>query len=281
MKSATTVQIAYTQSKPFLKFVGGKRQLLPQLLPFLPRSFNRYYEPFVGGGALFFALRSAGYSNYAVLGDVNSRLVRTYRGVQSGVEKVIEGLKFMPYDKEEFQNARDMKPDEMKRDTDVAVWMIYLNKSCFNGLYRVNKAGQFNVPFGRYTNPTICDAEGLRSASEALQGVGLRVGDFEANIQGVAKGDVVYFDPPYVPVSTTSNFTGYSKEGFTFDDQKRLRDTAARLKKLGVTVILSNADVPAVRELYSKGFEIHAVTARRNINSKGGSRGSVGEVIVT
>jgi DNA adenine methylase len=155
-----------------------------------------------------------------------------------------------------------------------------LNKCGFNGLYRVNKAGKFNVPFGRYTNPTICDADGLRACAAALHKTKLVIGDFEKTVKSAERGDLVYFDPPYVPVSATADFTGYTAGGFGFAEQERLRDCAAALKKRGVHVILSNADVPIVRKLY-KGFAIRAVSARRNINSAGGKRGAVGEVIIT
>jgi DNA adenine methylase len=193
---------------------------------------------------------------------------------------VIEILKKEKYEEKAFYSARARKIDTAG-DEEVAAWLIYLNRTCFNGLYRVNsKTGVFNVPFGRYTNPTICDAEGLRAASHALRKTKVLHADFERVVKSAEAGDLVYCDPPYVPASASSDFTRYTKDGFGPKDQERLRDCALRLKKLGVHVILSNADVPFVRKLY-KGFNIRAVKAVRAINSKGGSRGAVGEVIIT
>lgn len=274
--------------KPWLKWAGGKRQLLPELLKSLPEDFfenranSHYYEPFVGGGALFFELRSRGWSGPATLGDMNSLLVRSYMGIKHDVEMVIESLKaWGPADKEEFLAARSKLPDDRWLDEGVASWMIYLNKCCFNGLWRVNGAGYFNVPFGKWNKPpTICDEETLRSASKALECTKLLAADFERVVKSAESGDLVYMDPPYVPVSKTSDFTSYTRDGFTIDDQKRLRDCALKLKERGVYVVLSNADVPVVREMY-EGFNIRRVEARRSINSKGGKRGAVGEVIIT
>ena len=270
---------------PFLKWVGGKRQLLPQLVSHLPQAgkMGHYYEPFLGGGALFFELRNRGWRGPATLGDANELLIRTYRGVRNDVEGVIEYLKDSKYGKKEYleERARSLlmytKPD----DDEVGAWFIYINKCGFNGLWRVNKKGECNVPFGKYTNPLICDAERLRAASRALQRTKLTTTDFEKTLRNVESGDLVYLDPPYLPVSTTANFTSYTRDGFTWQDQVRLRDCALRLKRLGAHVILSNADVPAVHELYGgRAFRIHRVEARRAINSRGSARGPVGEVII-
>lgn len=267
--------------RPFLKWVGGKRQLLPELWKSVPETFGRYVEPFVGGGALFFELRARGWSGRAILNDVNWHVAQTYRAVSESVEDVIRALRRLRYDKAQYLALRAKMPNDIEHTAvEAAVWTIYMNRCGFNGLWRVNKKGQFNVPFGRYTNPTICDEPVLWGASAALQVARIMNGDFEGSLISVKRGDLVYFDPPYVPVSATANFTGYAKDGFNLDDQKRLRDCAARLKRLGAHVILSNADVPLVRELY-KGFHIRAVSARRNVNSKASSRGAVGEVIIT
>ena len=272
---------------PFLKWAGGKRQLLPELLKHVPPQVfygnkpGHYYEPFIGGGALFFQLRKLGIDGPATLGDSNERLVRTYIGVRDDVEAVIEGLSGMTYDRVEFNTERARDWNLLIDDADFAIRFIYLNRTCFNGLYRVNRKGDFNVPFGKYTNPTICDAEGLRSAAAALKKTTFKIGDFEKTVKSAELGDLVYFDPPYVPVNETSNFTGYTRDGFTYEDQERLRDCAVNLKRRGVHVMLSNADVPIVRQLYAgKEFKTHVVSARRNINSKGSSRGIVGEVII-
>lgn len=267
--------------RPFLKWVGGKRQLLPELRKALPQGFQHYYEPFLGGGALFFDLRASGWVGPATLGDGNTLLVRTYLGVRNDVDGVIEGLSGMRYDKKEYLETRARDVGRREHD-EVAAWFIYLNRCGFNGLYRVNKAGKFNVPFGKYTNPTICDAPTLRAASNALHGVNFKIGDFEKTVRTAERGDLVYFDPPYVGVSATANFVTYTWDGFSFEDQIRLRDCALRLKKLGVHVILSNSDTLLVRELYGmKEFTMRRVEARRSINSKGGERGPVGEVIIT
>jgi len=271
-----------TRPKPFLKWAGGKRQLLPELMKALPDEFYHYYEPFVGGGALFFNMRALGWGGHATLADSNDLLMRTYLGVRNDVEAVIDDLKGATYSKEEFLEQRARQPfvQENPDPTVVAAWLIYLNKTCFNGLWRVNSKGQFNVPFGRYTNPTICDAEGLRACASALRKTKLLTADFERTVKSAETGDLVYLDPPYAPVNTTSDFTGYTKAGFDGPDQERLRDCALKLKERGVHVILSNADVEIVRKLYRK-FNIRRVEARRAINSKATSRGSVGEVIIT
>ncbi len=267
--------------KPWLKWAGGKRQLLPELRKYMPiDDAGHYYEPFIGGGAVFFDLRARGFEGHATLGDANERLVRAYLGVRNDVEAVIETLRGSRYDKREYLRERARKVDGLE-DDEVAAWLIYLNKTGFNGLYRVNRAGQFNVPFGRYDNPTICDTEGLRAASGALRKTEMRIGDFEKTVRGAEQRDLVYFDPPYCPVSDTANFVGYAKDGFDMADQERLRDCAVRMKQRGVHVVLSNADVPAVRKLYAKGFKLHSVSARRSINSDKSARGPVGELIIT
>lgn len=270
------------EGKPFLKWAGGKRQLLPDLIDRMPlardgfKNTSMYFEPFVGGGALFFV---RGFHYRSVLGDTNSRLIRTYVAIRDHVEDVIEGLQKKRYSRNEYYATRAQNPDVTLGDVFVAEWMIYLNRAGFNGLYRVNKKGEFNVPFGRYTNPKICDAENLRACSKALQGVDLRTGDFETTCAAAKRGDFIYFDPPYAPVSETANFTSYTVDGFTHYDQVRLRNFAHGLKARGVHVMLSNS--VAARPLYEgRGFKIDVVEARRNINSKASKRGVVGELII-
>ena len=263
---------------PIIKFVGGKRQLLPELRKHVP-VFKRYFEPFVGGGALFFDLEP----RVAFLGDQNSRLVMTYKGVRDHVEDVIALLKTYPYEKEFYLATRAKDIDNFQKygAIEVAAWFIYLNKSGFNGLYRVNKSGGFNVPFGRYDNPTICNEDVLRAASKTLQGVKLVMGDFEFTTAGARGGDFVFCDPPYVPVSATADFTAYTADGFTAADQIRLRDYARALAERGVHVVLSNSDTEPVRDLYSgKPFIIHEVQAKRSVNSNAAKRGKVGELII-
>jgi DNA adenine methylase len=264
---------------PFLKWVGGKRQLLPELQKYVPASFGRYYEPFVGGGALYFDL----LPKRAVLSDSNLRLIRTYQAIQKNVEGVIRLLSTYPYESDFYYRLRAVNPSTLS-DTKLAAWFIYLNRAGFNGLYRVNRQNQFNVPFGRYTNPTICDATTLRACARALQGASrtwIQCLDFSAAIDLAQRGDFVYFDPPYVPLSATSSFTAYAAGGFGPEEQVRLRDTARTLKDRGVSVLLSNSSAPYVYELYKKGFKIHEVDARRAINSNAKKRGAVKELLIT
>jgi DNA adenine methylase len=263
-------------ARPFLKWAGGKRQLLGELERYLPARFGTYHEPFIGGGALYFHLQPA----RAVLSDNNERLVRAYRGVRDGVERVIRLLGQYPHDKDFFLSFREHDIDR-DSDAEVAAWLVYLNKTGFNGLYRVNSQNRFNVPFGRYTNPNICDEENLRACSLALQEADLPFAeDFASVLHRARRGDLVYFDPPYLPLSVTSSFTSYTSEGFGLADHVRLRDVALDLKKRGVHVIVSNSSAPAVVELYEKGFAIERVAANRAVNSKADGRGAVTELII-
>jgi len=261
--------------RPFLKWAGGKRQLLPALLEHRPRKFGRYFEPFLGGGALFFALRPAS----ATLADVNRRLIRTYTGVRDDVEGVINLLKRYPHDEKFFYRLRDVDVDALS-DAEVASWLVYLNKTGYNGLYRVNRENRFNVPFGRYDNPTVCDVATLRACSAALASADLVVEDFERIGRRAGRGDFVYFDPPYAPLSATASFTSYTSKGFGVDEQRRLRDLALALKNRGVHVLLSNSSAASVRDLYSRGFEVHEVSATRMVNSKAGGRGAITELVI-
>ncbi len=269
------VASAPTVGRPFVKWAGGKRQLLPSLLKHAPPSPPRYFEPFIGGGALFFALRP----RKAVLADVNERLIRTYKGVRDNVDEVIRLLRGYPHTPTFFYRFRERNVDG-KSDAEVAAWFIYLNKTGFNGLYRVNRDNGFNVPFGRYAHPNICDEPTLRACSEALAGTELLVKDFEAVVAKAKRGDFVYFDPPYVPLSTTSSFTSYTSSGFGEAEQTRLRDTAKRLKKRGVHVLLSNSSAPFVRYLYAEGFDLIEVSATRVVNSKATARGAIVELLI-
>ncbi|MDC3962646.1 DNA adenine methylase [Polyangium jinanense] len=262
-------------AKPFIKWVGGKRQLLHELDPRIPSRFNTYHEPFVGGGALFFHLMP----ERAELSDTNERLVRTYIGVRDAVEDVIDLLASYPHDRDFFMKLRSSDIDT-KTDVEVAAWFIYLNRTGFNGLYRVNRQNQYNVPFGDYQNPTICDAENLRACSRALKHASIRVASFEDVAARARPGDFVYFDPPYVPLSASSSFTSYTSGGFGMREQQRLRDVARELKERGVRVLLSNSSAPEVYSLYGDGFELAAVGASRAINCKAAGRGRIQELII-
>jgi len=265
--------------RPFLKWAGGKTQLIKSLRAYLPAKFNRYWEPFLGGGAFFFSLRP----QQAALYDVNSELINTYIAVRDSVDELISELKTHIYEESHFYAVREWDRDPsfcqmpaIKR----AARFIYLNKTCFNGLHRVNSKGYFNVPFGRYSNPTIADEVNLKACSQALAGVQLVNESYLSIEDRVAPGDLVYFDPPYVPVSETSSFTSYTEDGFSFSDQILLRDLFSRLASKGAFVMLSNSESPFVEGLY-KGFNINLVSATRAINSKAGDRGPVGELIIT
>jgi DNA adenine methylase len=261
--------------RPFIKWAGGKRSLVEQFLPHLPTSYGRYHEPFVGSAALFFHLMP----RRASLSDTNARLIRTYRGLQSNVERVIELLRTYPHDKDFFTEFRKTHIDEAS-DEEVAAWFIYLNKTGYNGLYRVNSKNEFNVPFGDYKRPNICDDKRLRDCAGRLKKVRLEIEDFETAARRARKGDLVYFDPPYVPLSATSSFTSYTRHGFDSEAQRRLRDLAFELKERGVHVRLSNSSAPAVYELYEEAFELIEIRARRSINSKGTGRGVIKELLI-
>jgi len=267
--------------KPCLKAVGGKTVLLPEILSRLPAKFKTYYEPFFGGGAVFFALATEKRFERAVVGDANKDRMHTYAAIWLDVDAVIRELKKHVYNEKRYYEVRAQDPTKLPVAA-AAARHIYLNRTCFNGLFRVNKKGQFNVPFGKYTNPTICDEENLRAVAAVLRETDATIAalDFEKTVFSASRGDVAYFDPPYAPVSATANFTAYTADGFGLAEQVRLRDVAMRLDARGVHVLLSNADVPLVRELY-KGFRIEEVQAPRRVNSKGGKRGNVGEVLIS
>lgn len=262
--------------KPFAKSAGGKTKLLPKILDILPKlaPTSAYFEPFVGGGALFFALQP----KKAFLGDANPHLITTYIAIRDDVEKLIRDLQSSRYSNTELNYYR-VRKTIFKDPKRTPAEFIYANRVGFNGLFRVNSFGKFNTPFGKYKNPTICNADNLRRCARALCNAHIRAGDFVALLKSARKGDIVYADPPYWPASDTANFRGYTAGGFGPTEQVRLRDEAKRLKKLGVFVLLSNADVPAVRELY-KGFKLVRVQAPRSINSVGTGRGNVGELLI-
>lgn len=277
--SSSEADAAAAQARPFLKWAGGKTQLLKELGKRMPRSYQRYFEPFVGGGALYFSARPAA----AHIGDINSDLINVYQVVRSDVERLIESLRQHRYEKEYYYALRDLDrtPDYTNYSRiERASRFIYLNKTCYNGLYRVNSKGQFNTPFGRYRQPTICDAENLRACAAALATTQLHCGEFSDILAGAGAGDFAYLDPPYAPASKTANFTGYSAGGFTLQDQERLAGACRELDSRGVQFMLSNASTPEMIGLY-QGFNIDTVYAPRAINSRAAGRGSVGEIIVT
>lgn len=262
-----------------MKWVGGKGRLLGQLLPLLPRGVERmrHVEPFMGGGAMFFARRPA----RALLCDVNPELVSTYAMVRDRVEDVIDALDVhaMRHDATYYYGVRERYNGGGGDAAARAAMFIYLNKTCFNGLHRVNRKGEFNVPAGRYVNPRILDEGGLRAASAQLQHAEVRCASFEALLASARPGDFVYFDPPYEPVSRTANFTSYAQDGFTQDDQTRLRDVFNELTRRGCRCMLSNSDVPFIRDLYAE-HRIDTVAAPRAVSCDATKRGLVSEVVV-
>ncbi|WP_437324086.1 DNA adenine methylase [Sorangium sp. So ce381] len=263
-----------------MKWIGGKRQLLGHLIPTFTEAQvgASYHEPFVGGGAVFFALRAQGRATCARLSDVNQELIGGYLAIRDGVDDVISHLRIHASlnDKEYYYRIRSQHP---RSAPEAAARLIYLNKTCFNGLYRVNNSGVFNAPYGRHKNPTICDETNLRAVSAALATSSLEVASFETVLDHVHCNDVVYFDPPYIPVSVTASFTEYSAGGFGNCEQQRLADVFRELNKRGAQLVLSNSDTDEVRRLYS-GFRIDQVFARRNVNTRADRRGPVAEVIV-
>jgi DNA adenine methylase len=262
------------EAAPFLKWVGGKTSLLPELLRHVPDRLRRYHEPFVGGGALFFAVAP----RRAVLSDNNAELIHCYTQVRDDVYRVLDALSRHVYDTGHYQSVRALDPMRLTA-AQRAARFVYLNKTCFNGLWRVNRAGRFNVPIGRYRNPRFHDPATLIAASEALRGVDILHAPFEDALAKAAPGDFVYLDPPYDPVSETSSFASYTADGFTWDDQKRLARCCIALNRRGVRFLLSNSTTNRVRDLY-RGFEQRVVRAPRFINSKAESRGRVAELLV-
>lgn len=274
-----------SKPRPFVKWVGGKRQLLKQFKKmdlYPPSQFdankNTYFEPFVGGGAVFFDL----LPKKAFLSDLNSDLVITYNVIKNNVDGLIKSLKKHEYEKDYFLKVRAKNPKNLS-DIEIASRFIFLNRTCFNGMYRVNSKGEFNVPFGKYSNPLICDEDNLRKVSKALQGVEIKHQDYKAVLKKAKKGDFVYFDPPYYPVSKTASFTSYTNEAFLDKEQIELRDTFLELHKRGCFVMLSNSDTPFINKIYKgfKGVKINKVEAGRSINSKASGRGKITEVLIT
>jgi DNA adenine methylase len=271
-------------AKPIVKWAGGKSRLLGELLARVPTRVRTYAEPFAGGAALFFALaseRSRGLRSFehAVLADRNEELVACYRAVRDEVEGVIDALHGLQYDKDLFYEVRSRSTDGMS-DVERASRFIYLNRTCFNGLWRVNASGKFNVPFGKYKNPRILDRDGLCAASRALAGVEVVSCDFIDVTRSLGRRDFVYLDPPYVPLSRTASFTAYAKDGFSEADQERLARELHDMKARGVKAMLSNADTPVTRALYD-GLACHTVRAPRSISCDAATRGDAGELVVT
>lgn len=275
------------KTKPFLKWVGGKTQLLNQYEKFIPKKFNHYFEPMVGGGALFFHLINKNHNLQATIIDKNKELINAYNIIKTDVTKLINKLK--KFDKSYKANSKDfyysirewdrsngfLKKTKIER----AARTIFLNKTCFNGLYRVNKKEQFNTPIGRYKNPTICNQKNLLKVNKILSKTTILNKDFKIVLKLAKPDDFVYFDPPYYPLNSTSNFTCYNGDGFVQKEQKRLFETFKKLDKMGCKVMLSNSNTDFIRELYSD-YNIKKVSAKRFINSKANKRGEIFELLI-
>ncbi|TSC82001.1 MAG: DNA adenine methylase [Parcubacteria group bacterium Gr01-1014_20] len=271
--------------KPFLKWVGGKTQLLSQLRKFYPSNFNRYFEPFLGGGAVFFDVKP----RKAFLNDINSTLITAYKHVQKETDELVKHLhrlqnKYRAKSEEGrdefYYEMRDRYNDLRDGSLDKTAHLIFLNKTGFNGLYRESSNGGFNVPFGRYKNPLILDEENLLTVAEALTGVTLTALSFEKAVADSRRGDFVYFDPPYYPLNGTAKFTNYHEKNFLEDEQVKLRDVFIELDKRGCYVMMSNSHTDFISKLYSR-FNKHAVLANRAINCKAEGRGKIKEYVIT
>jgi DNA adenine methylase len=277
------------QPKPFLRWAGGKRRLTNLLIDSIPKSFDPksdcYFEPFIGGGALVFALGDKTHELYIpgknlYLNDSNPDLIVTYQVVRSEVDSLIKKLSRLAQDtsKSAYEKIRGLSlEDEVGR----AARFIYLNKTCFNGLWRVNSRGVFNVPWGKLKNPLIFDEEGLRACSNRLKGAHITRGDFAKAAAKAKKGDLVYFDPPYLPLTASANFSKYAKDDFNVEDHQRLADLIKTLTKNGVHVILSNSDTPLSREIFSPVLALRQISMNRSISASGNSRKPVMEILGT
>ena len=275
----------YVRSKlvrPFVKWVGGKRQLLSDIDRLRPKKFGTYFEPFIGGGAVLLHLQP----KVARVADVNEELVNLYQVIRDDPEALIKDLEKHINEEEYFYEVRALDRDSEAYQTlnnvERASRVIFLNKTCFNGLYRVNNSGEFNAPFGRYKKPAINDKDTIRAVHRYLAGNNFDIvnEDFEKCVLTAKKGDFVYFDPPYDPVSSSANFTGYSRGGFVRSDQERLRNVCDELDSKGVKFMVSNSSTEFIKSIYSKYPAPHIVKAKRAINSNGSDRGNVDEVII-
>lgn len=271
--------------KPFVKWAGGKRQLIPILNENLPKEMGSYYEPFLGGGALLFHLLTENPSQKCHISDLNSDLVLAYVTIRDRIDSLIESLKnhqrnYQKDSKPYYYSVRESQPRSQVEKTSR---LIFLNRTCFNGLYRVNSKGKFNVPLGRYTNPNIVNEENLRSVGQILKSKKVKIDcrDFASVLNDAKEGDLVYFDPPYQPVSSTANFTSYTNKDFTFEDLNRLAELCFKLNSKGCKVLLSNSDSKKVSKIFdSKSWNIQKIEANRAINSNSTKRTGHFELLI-
>jgi DNA adenine methylase len=264
--------------RPILKWAGGKRSLVPRILQELPQRIETYYEPFVGGAAVFLALAEEKRFERAVITDKNQHLIDMYTVVRDDLGKLLKKLEALQ-DRTSEDEYYEIRAERGGSKVERAARLIYLNKTGYNGLYRVNSKGGFNVPYGRYKRPKIYDPERLAIVSQHLQDVTIRVADFEESCNAAKRGDAVYLDPPYLPVSKTASFSAYHSEAFGMPEHQRLAKVFERLKKRGITAVLSNSATPETRKLY-ESFKCSDVAVRRPINSVASRRGAVSELLV-
>ncbi|GDY16264.1 restriction endonuclease subunit M [Nitrosopumilaceae archaeon] len=271
--------------KPFVKWAGGKRQLIPILNQNLPESFGTYYEPFLGGGALLFHILTDKNGQKCSISDLNSDLVLAYTTIRDRIDALITSLKNHEknYQKDSESYYYSIRESNPRSEIEKTSRLIFLNRTCFNGLYRVNSKGKFNVPLGKYSNPNIVNEENIRAVSHILQSsrTAIKCRDFEAVLRDAKKGDLIYFDPPYQPVSTTSNFTSYTTKDFTYDDLTRLAELCLKLDSRGCNVLLSNSDSQEVADIFAKNpWKITRISANRSINSNSKKRTGHFELLI-
>ena len=274
------------QAKPFLKWVGGKSKLVPLLKERFPSEYNDYYEPFLGGGALFFTMND----KRAHVNDMNEVLIQAYINIQMNVELLVKKLNSIQSEymsltgleakKVYFLEKRTEYNSLKNNDFSKTAYLIFLNKTCFNGMYRENSKGGYNVPFGKQEKPNICDESNLQSVSKALQHTTISNGSYLSAIKNAKMGDFIYLDPPYHPINSTSSFTAYQAGGFTAEDQEKLRDTFVDLSERGCKVMVSNSNASLIKELYKK-YNTYEIQAARSINSAASGRGKITELIIT
>lgn len=271
--------------KPFVKWAGGKRQLIPILHQNLPEAFGTYYEPFLGGGALLFHILTDKNGQKCSISDLNSDLVLAYTTIRDRIDALISSLKnheknYQKDSKSYYYSVRESNP---RNEVEKTSRLIFLNRTCFNGLYRVNSKGKFNVPLGKYTNPNIVNEENIRAVSSILQTnrISIKCRDFESVLRDAKKGDLVYFDPPYQPVSSTANFTSYTTKDFTYNDLTRLAELCLKLDSKECHVLLSNSDSKEVSDIFAKKpWKITRIEANRSINSNSKKRTGHFELLI-
>ena len=270
------------QLKPILKWAGGKRQILPYLLQYIPKDFNNYYEPFAGGLALLIELYNRGRIKKAIISDINKDLINLYEIIKEKPYELISAIKEIPFknNKDDYYQARKLFNSlEPHKNVSRAALLLYLNRHGYNGLYRVNSKGEFNVPFGKYNNPSLPDEEDIIKFHEMLKSCEILNLDFEDAVRSAQRSDFVYFDPPYMPLNETSYFTDYTSGGFSEQEQKRLASVFKKLSNKGVFVMQSNSNNEFIRQLYAE-YNIVEIEARRNINSNASKRGPVKELLI-